>query len=62
MSIKSNPFGGVELSGEDAKEFRKQVTYGSAKPAAKDAVARGMLLSGLLRKSGSVRLKIKTSA
>lgn len=62
MSIRSNAFGRVELTGEDAKKFRNQVTYGRAKTAAKEAVARGMLLSSRLKKSGSVRLKLKTSA
>jgi hypothetical protein len=59
MSIQSHAFGRVELSGEDAKKFRNQVTYGRAKPAAKAAVARGVVLSQDLKKSGSVRLKLK---
>jgi hypothetical protein len=62
MSIKSSTFGRVELSGEDAKKFRNQVTYGRAKPAAKAAVARGVLLSRSLKEKGSVRLKLKVSA
>lgn len=61
MSIKSSTFGRVELTGEDAKKFRRQVTYGRAKPAAKAAVARGILLSQSLKESGSVRVKLKAS-
>ena len=61
MSIKSSTFGRVELTGEDAKKFRRQVTYGRAKPAAKEAVARGVLLSQTLKESGSVRVKLKVS-
>ena len=61
MSIKSSTFGRVELTGDDAKKFRRQVTYGRAKPAAKEAVARGIALSRSLKESGSVRLKLKAS-
>jgi len=62
MSIQSNTFGRVELTGADAKKFRNQVTYGRAKPAAKEAVKRGVNLSRDLKESGSVRLKLKVSA
>lgn len=62
MSIKSSTFGRVELTGEDAKKFRNQVTYGRAKPAAKEAVARGVLLSRSLKEKGSVQLKLKVTA
>jgi hypothetical protein len=61
MSIKSNAFGRVELTGADAKKFRNQATYGRAKPAAKAAVARGVVLSQSLKESGSVRVKLKVS-
>jgi hypothetical protein len=61
MSIKSSTFGRVELTGDDAKKFRRQVTYGRAKPAAKAAVARGVVLSQSLKESGSVRVKLKAS-
>lgn len=62
MSIQSNAFGRVELSGEDAAKFRNQVTYGRAKPAAKAAVARGVQLSQSLKEAGAVRLKLKVPA
>lgn len=62
MSIESNAFGRIRLTGKDAKKFRNQITYGRATPAAKEAVARGILLAATLKKNGSVRLKIKTSA
>jgi hypothetical protein len=61
MSIKSSTFGRVELTGDDARKFRRQVTYGRAKPAAKEAVARGVVLSQNLKESGSVRVKLKVS-
>ncbi len=62
MSIKSNAFGRVELTGADAKKFRNQVTYGRVKPAAKAAVARGVALSQSLKEAGSLRLKLKIPA
>ena len=62
MSIRSNAFGPVELTGIDAKKFRNQAMYGRAKPAAKDAVARGIVLSESLKEKGSVRLKLSVPA
>ncbi|TMJ15482.1 MAG: hypothetical protein E6G94_07045 [Alphaproteobacteria bacterium] len=62
MSIKSNAFGRVELTGDDAKKFRNQATYGRAKPAAKEAVARGVVMSRSLKDGGSVRFKLKPSS
>lgn len=41
MAIKSNAFGRVTLSGQDAKKFEKQVTYGKPKVAAKANAKRG---------------------
>jgi len=62
MSIKSSTFGRVELTGADAKKFRNQAIYGRAKPAAKDAVARGVILSQSLKEKGSVQVKLKLPA
>jgi hypothetical protein len=62
MSIKSNAFGRVELTGDDAKKFRNQAAHGRAKPAAKEAVARGVAMSRSLKESGSIRLKLKPSS
>ena len=61
MSIKSDAFGRVELTGDDAKKFRRQVTFGRAKPAAKAAVARGVALSQSLKETGSVRFKLRAA-
>jgi hypothetical protein len=59
MSIRSSAYCRVELTGADAKKFHNQVTYGRAKPAAKAAVARGVVLSKSLKETGSVRVKLK---
>ena len=42
MSVKTTTFGGVHLSGEDARKFLNQVRYGRPKQAAKDACAHGL--------------------
>ncbi|CAM3075256.1 MULTISPECIES: hypothetical protein [Vibrio] len=41
MAIKSSTFGRLELSGEDAKQFAKQVREAKVNPHAKKALARG---------------------
>jgi len=41
MAIKSNTFGRVVLSGDDAKKFAAQVSYGKPKHAAKENAKRG---------------------
>jgi len=55
MAIKSNAFGRVVLSGQDAKKFADQVTYGKPKGAAKVNAKRGseMLRQMRLGKSRS---------
>lgn len=58
MSIKSTAFGRVVLTDADAKKFVDQVTYGKPKKAAKESVARGVLLSRQLRENGSFVFKI----
>ena len=62
MSIKSNAFGRVELTGADAKKFRAQATYGRVKLAAKSNAAKGVALAKELQSSGSIRLKLKERA
>ena len=56
MSIKSHAFGRVTLTGQDAKKFKNQVTYGKAKPQAKATVRCGVLLVKKLNKSGTLTL------
>jgi len=62
MSIKSNAFGRVELSGADARKFRAQATYGRPKKEAKLSVARGAAMARELQSSGSIKLKLKEFA
>jgi len=54
MSIKSNAFSGVTLSGDDAKKFKNQVIYGKPKKAAVESVKRGVALSREFEKNGKI--------
>jgi hypothetical protein len=62
MSIKSNAFGRVTLTDEDAKKFKRQVTYGRPSAAAVESVKRGIEHSKELQKSGRVSFTIKARA
>lgn len=53
MAIQSNAFGRVTLTGEDAKKFKRQVTFGRPKAGARENVARGVELAKAFRSSGS---------
>jgi len=41
MAIRSDTFGGVELTGKDAAKFQQQVKDGRVNAAAKETLARG---------------------
>lgn len=62
MSITSHAFGRVKLTEADAAKFKKQVTYGRPKEAAKRGVAEGVVLSKQLAEQGTIKLKIKQPA
>lgn len=62
MSIKSDAFGRVILTEDDAKKFKSQVTYGRPKAAAVAAVKRGLKLANEFGSTGKVSLKIKVPA
>jgi len=59
MSIQSHAFGRIVVTEGDAKKFKAQATYGRAKQAAKDNVAKGVKLSRDLKASGSIKLDLK---
>lgn len=61
MSIQSHAFGRVVLTEADAKKFKAQATYGRAKPAAKENASKGVILSRDLKKTGSIKLKLKSA-
>lgn len=59
MSIQSHAFGRVTLTGEDAKQFKRQVRYGKPKKAAVAAVKRGVALSHQFAKQGKITFVVK---
>lgn len=58
MSIVSHAFGRVQLTGEDAKKFNNQVTYGRPKRAAHESVREGVKMSKELAATGVVKLRL----
>jgi hypothetical protein len=59
MSIQSHAFGRVTLTGEDAKKFKRQVSYGKPKKAAVASVKRGVALSREFERRGKVTFVVK---
>lgn len=62
MSIKSNAFGRVELTGADARKFKAQATYGRAKKEAKQGAVKGAAMAKELQASGAIKLKLRATA
>lgn len=58
MAIMSNAFGRVTLTGNDAKKFKKQVTYGRPSKAAIETAKRGAILSRDLKANGKLTFKV----
>lgn len=56
MAVVSNTFGGLLLSGEDARKFRRQVSHGRASAAAKESAANGKLSASSLLENGYVKV------
>lgn len=59
MAITSDAFGRVTLTGEDAKKFKKQVTYGRPTKAAMETAKRGAVMSRSLRENGKLTFKVQ---
>lgn len=57
MSVKTTIFGGITLSGEDAKAFKRQITYGRPKKAAREAYARGSELVAEYNRKGYATIR-----
>ena len=53
MNVKTSIFGTINLSGEDAKKFTNQVTFGRPKKAAVDGLIKGMQLLNEVNTKGS---------
>ena len=59
MSVKSTAFGGITLTGEDAKKFVNQVKFGRPSKAAIEGVRRGDELLKEYKEKGYVKVSVK---
>ena len=62
MSLHSQPFGALRLSGEDAACFERQLRRAKPNPAARAAAARGRVLLEQFRRNGYAVVKPKPGA
>ena len=60
MAIKSSPFSGWRLSGDDAKAFSRQIKQAKANPKAQNTIRRGEKLFKDSEKTGRIILKSRT--
>lgn len=61
MAIRSEPFGGTTLTGEDAEAFLRQVAAGVSKEKRQiiaESVKRGIAMAEALRRDGYVRMRL----
>ncbi len=58
MAVYSNTFGGLRLTGDDARKFRNQTTYGRPGKGAQEAARRGNGLAASLLRDGFVKVRI----
>ena len=58
MAVRTSVFGAVQLTDEEAKKFRQQVTYGRPKQAAKSALANGKKMIREYDKKGFVTVSL----
>lgn len=56
MAVHSNTFGGLQLSGEDAKKFRNQTRSANTSVAAKSTASNGVAAARSLLASGYVKV------
>jgi hypothetical protein len=59
MAVHSNTFGGLQLSGEDAKKFRSQTRAANRSESAKSTAVRGIAAATQLIANGHVKVAKK---
>ncbi len=59
MSVRTSIFGGVRLTGADAKKFSDQVTFGRPKKAAAEALSKGNKMLKEYEEKGFVTITLK---
>lgn len=60
MAIRSEPFSGVILSGDDIQKFERQIDAIEPTQAARESFARGNELADEFAKQGFVRFKARS--
>lgn len=60
MSIKSDAFGRVTLTNEDARKFANQVRYGRPKQIAAESVKSGSAAVREFHRSGTLKISFST--
>jgi hypothetical protein len=61
VAVHSNTFGGLHLTGADARKFRNQAKYGRPNKAAKTSAAKGVASAKVLLANGQVKVAEPTS-
>ncbi|MEM6476471.1 MAG: hypothetical protein AAF687_09920 [Pseudomonadota bacterium] len=56
MAVHSNTFGGLRLTGEDAKKFRKQSKARKPSKAANETAKRGVTMASELLENGHFKV------
>jgi len=62
MSVQTNTFGALRLTGKDARKFENQLRYGRPKQAAQDAAARGKVMLAKFKRDGHVVVRVMKRA
>ena len=57
MGIRSEPFRGVVLSGNDIQKFEKQISASRPSKAAQDTVARGIAMFANIKSRSSITIR-----
>jgi hypothetical protein len=58
MSVQTNTFGALRVTGKDARKLKNQLRYGRPKQAARDAATRGEVMLAKFNKTGRVVVRV----
>lgn len=62
MSVQTNTFGALRVTGKDARKLENQLRYGRPKQAARDAAARGKIMLDEFKRGGHVLVRAANRA
>jgi hypothetical protein len=58
MAVYTNTFGGLQLTGDDAKKFRNQVRHGRTSEAARQTASRGRGMAASISRGEQIKVDI----